>query len=304
VHSKGLKLGIYSCAGTKTCGKCFGGYSFEEIDAKTYAEWGIDLLKYDFCFTPWNKKEAVERYTKMGTALKNSGRSIVFSVCNWGLFKPWKWAPQAGGQYWRTTPDIFDIWKGGKSNIFRNSMMYILKRQNRLAKYAGPGHYNDPDMLLVGNYGKGKATSWNGNFKGMTDTEYESHMSLWAMMAAPLLSSNDLRNMNDCTQTILTNYELLAINQDAKGEQAKLVKKKRGVWVYKKELSNGDIAVAVLNTKKKHDFFRLGFEMFEGDKTYTVRDVWKHTDMGINNGCVYSHLDAHETSVYIFSKPK
>ncbi|MBS1611295.1 MAG: putative Ig domain-containing protein [Bacteroidetes bacterium] len=304
VHSKGLKLGIYSCAGTKTCGKCFGGYSFEEIDAKTYAEWGIDLLKYDFCFTPWSKKEAVERYTKMGTALKNSGRSIVFSVCNWGLFKPWKWAPQAGGQYWRTTPDIFDIWKGGKSNIFRNSMMYILKRQNRLAKYAGPGHYNDPDMLLVGNYGKGKATSWNGNFKGMTDTEYESHMSLWAMMAAPLLSSNDLRNMNDCTQTILTNYELLAINQDAKGEQAKLVKKKRGVWVYKKELSNGDIAVAVLNTKKKHDFFRLGFEMFEGDKTYTVRDVWKHTDMGINNGCVYSHLDAHETSVYIFSKPK
>ncbi|HLP51970.1 MAG TPA: putative Ig domain-containing protein, partial [Chitinophagales bacterium] len=113
VHSKGLKLGIYSDAGDKTCGKCFGGFQHEEIDAKVYAEWGIDLLKYDFCYVPWSKKQALERYTKMGDALKGSGRSIVYSICNWGLFSPWKWGEKVGGNYWRTTPDIIDKWKGG-----------------------------------------------------------------------------------------------------------------------------------------------------------------------------------------------
>lgn len=304
IHSKGLKLGIYSCAGSKTCGECFGGYKFEEIDAKTYAEWGIDLLKYDFCYTPIQKGEAVKRYTAMGTALKNSGRSIVFSVCNWGIFKPWKWVPQAGGQYWRTTFDIFDVWKGKKSGVFRCSVMRILRQQNRVVKYAGPGHWNDPDMLLVGNYGKGKATSWKGKFKGMTDTEYESHMSLWAMMAAPLLSSNDLRMMNDCTQRILTNPELLAINQDAKGEQAKVLEKKRGVWIYKKALINGDIAVAVLNTKKKHDYFRLGFDLIGTEQSYNVRDVWNHTDIGKMNGSIHTQLNPHQALVYILSRPK
>jgi alpha-galactosidase len=107
VHSKGLKLGIYSCAGNMTCGRRFGGYGYEEIDAKAYAEWGIDLLKYDYCYAPWSRKAAVERYTKMGTALKNSGRDIVFSVCEWGIRKPWLWAEKAGGSYWRTTPGYF-----------------------------------------------------------------------------------------------------------------------------------------------------------------------------------------------------
>lgn len=248
VHSKGLKLGIYSDAGTMTCGKCFGGYKFEDIDAKTYSDWGIDLLKYDFCHVPLKKSEALSRYKKMGDALKGSGRSVVYSVCNWGFFEPWKWAAEVGGNYWRTTPDIFDLWKG--AGLWQMSVMNILKRSNGLEKYAAPGQWNDPDMLLVGNYGKGHATSANGLFKGLTDTEYFSHMALWAMMASPLLSSCDLRNMNEPTKAILMNETLLRINQDKLGQQASQISKNDKVWIYKKELSHGGVAVAFLNTSQ------------------------------------------------------
>lgn len=249
VHTKGLKLGIYSDAGTKTCGKCFGSYQFEEIDAKTYAEWGVDLLKYDFCFVPWKKKEALTRYTKMGQALKNTSRSITYSICNWGLFAPWKWAPKTGGNYWRTTPDIIDSWK--TNPIWYGSVMSILKRQNKVLKYQQTGHWNDPDMLIVGNYGNGKATGGNGKYKGLSDLEYYSHMALWAFTNAPLLSSCDLRNMNNATKNILMNPELLAINQDSLAANATLMIKKDGVWYYEKQLSNNKVAYLAINVSCK-----------------------------------------------------
>lgn len=277
VHSKGLKLGIYSCAGNMTCGRCFGGFGYEEIDAQTYSEWGIDLLKYDYCYAPWNRKAAIERYSKMGTALKNSGRSIVFSVCEWGLRKPWLWAADAGGHYWRTTPDIFDTWKGG--NAFMMSVMKILKRQRGLEKYAAPGKWNDPDMLTVGNYGKGKATSAKGMYKGMSDTEYRSEMSLWCMLNAPLLASCDLRNMNNETLEILTNPEIIAINQDILGEQASRIYKTRGIWIYMKSLAGGGKAVAILNTASREKSFTLKAEMLDIKGMWNVRDVWKHQDL-------------------------
>lgn len=252
VHARGLKLGIYSDAGTKTCGKCFGGYQYEEIDAKTYAEWGIDLLKYDFCFVPWKKKEALSRYKTMGDALKKSGRSIVYSICNWGLFNPWEWAPEVGGHYWRTTPDIFDTWKGG--NPFMMSVMKIVKRQNKILSYGRKEHgWNDPDMLIVGNYGKGKATGRNGMFKGMTDEQYRSHMALWAFMNAPLLASCDLRNMNETTKSILMDTLLIRINQDELGEPAVLESKKGRVWKYRKAVSGEQLAVLGFNTSKQRD---------------------------------------------------
>lgn len=248
VHSKGLKLGIYSCAAEYTCGKKFGSYGFEEIDAKTYSEWGIDLLKYDYCYAPWGQKDAIKRYTKMGEALKKTGRSIVFSVCEWGLRKPWKWAAKAGGSYWRTTPDIFDKWKG--DHVWQYSTMQILRNQIGLEKYAAPGEWNDPDMLTVGNYGKGNATSAKGKYKGMTDTEYESQFAIWCMLNAPLLTSCDLRNINQPTKNILLNTKLIALNQDNAGKQAKLISRKSGVWIYRKELADG-IAYAFLNTTSK-----------------------------------------------------
>ncbi len=313
VHEKGLKLGIYSCAGNLTCGRRFGGYGYEEIDAKTYDEWGIDLLKYDYCHAPISRKAATERYTKMGDALKKSGRSIVFSVCEWGLRKPWKWAQQAGGNYWRTTPDIFDVWN--HSSVWQYGFMHILKKQKGLEKYAGPGHWNDPDMLTVGNYGTGKATSWNGKFKGMTDTEYQTEMSIWCLLNAPLLSSCNLGKMNEATLKILTNPEIIAINQDVLGEQAKRVSKAGGVWVYLKNLDDGKKAVGILNTSEKEKTFELSTKMLDIQSIWQVHDVWQHKKAGIlapgakgetgeliGGGTITLTLKPHETVVLVLEK--
>lgn len=314
VHSKGLKLGIYSCAGNMTCGRRFGGYGYEEIDAKAYAEWGIDLLKYDYCYAPWSRKAAVERYTKMGTALKNSGRDIVFSVCEWGIRKPWLWAEKAGGSYWRTTPDIFDTWSGG--NAFMMSVMKILKRQRGLEKYAGPGHWNDPDMLTVGNYGTGKATSAKGMYKGMSDMEYQSEMSLWCMLNSPLLASCDLRSMNEATKNILTNPEVIAINQDKLGEQAKLVSTKGKMWVYLKNMEGGKKAVAVLNTSGKEKTFELSTKILDMEGIWKAYDVWQHKEAGLLSpeatkgqtgelvvpGSISLTVKPHETVVLVLEK--
>ena len=295
VHSKGLKLGIYSCAGNMTCGRRFGGYTYEDIDAKTYAEWGIDLLKYDYCYAPPTIKTAKARYSKMGTALKHSGRSIVFSICEWGFRHPWKWGQQAGGQYWRVSPDIMDSWKFPSIWVF--SMKAILNREEKLWKYAGPGHWNDPDMLIVGNYGKGLATGGNGAYKGMTDVEYQTHFSLWCMFSAPLLASNDLRNMNEATATILTNPEILAIDQDALGEQAKPVYKMGGIRVYLKHLRNGSLAVAVLNTGSTEKKFDLKSSLLSLKDTPMAHDVWKHADIGMLKDKLPLTIEPHQTIV-------
>ncbi len=299
VHSKGLKLGIYSDAGEKTCGKCFGGFQHEEIDAKVYAEWGIDLLKYDFCFVPLKKKEALNRYRKMGDALKSSGRSIVYSLCNWGLFKPWEWGASVGGNYWRTTPDIIDTWKGGP--FWYGSFTGILKKQTKLNKYAAPGHWNDPDMMIVGNYGNGKATGGGGKYKGMSDLEYQTHMSLWCMLNAPLLSSCDLRSMNEPTRNILLNAEVLALNQDEKGEQAQLIQTTNGVYVYLKHLQNGSMAVALFNTKKSETTFKLKAEA-ELSGNWSTRNAWQQKDLGVLKEQMTFTIKPHETVVLKLKK--
>ena len=300
VHSRGLKLGIYSCAGNMTCGRRFGGYTYEEIDAKTYAEWGIDLLKYDYCYAPPTTKVAFARYSKMGHALKTSGRSIVFSICEWGFRHPWKWGQRADGQYWRVSPDIMDSWKFPSIWVF--SMKAILNREEKLWKYAGPGHWNDPDMLIVGNYGKGLATGGNGLYKGMTDVEYQTHFSLWCMFSAPLLASNDLRKMNEATATILTNPEMLAIDQDVLGQQAKPVYKMGGIRVYVKHLSDGSLAVAVLNTSGSEKHFDLKSSLLGIKDPLTVRDVWKHLNTGTLKDKLSLTIQSHETVVLKLSK--
>lgn len=289
VHSKGLKLGIYSCAGDKTCGKKFGGYEHEEIDAKTYAEWGIDLLKYDYCYAKPSQKQAKKRYRTMGDALKHSGRSIVFSICEWGKRKPWIWGAKVGGQYWRTTGDIYDDW--GK-------VMSIVNEQKGLEKYSGPGHWNDPDMLLVGNFGKGRATGGGGKHTGCTNLEYQSHMSLWCLLDAPLLTSNDLSKMDDSTYAILTNGELLDINQDPLGKQASIARKDNSVVVYYKPLANGDMAVGMFNTDDEPTSYQLIFGQIPNcTGTYTARDVWQHKDMAQPETNVMVNLAPHEVKV-------
>jgi len=201
VHALGLKIGIYSDAAEKTCGNCFGGLGYETIDARTYATWGIDYLKYDYCHAPRDATTASKRYAVMGEALSGCGRSIVYSVCEWGGRRPWEWAPDTGAALWRTTWDIFDTFGGGRLGV-----RGIARRNLTLAAHAGPGHWNDPDMLLVGNRGKGRSTGalrapfrgdWRPtlwSFRGLNDIEAHTHMTLWAMMAAPLFASHDIAN--------------------------------------------------------------------------------------------------------------
>ncbi|HLG99729.1 MAG TPA: glycoside hydrolase family 27 protein [Bryobacteraceae bacterium] len=274
VHSKGLKLGIYSSPGPNTCEGYEGSYGHEEQDARTYAAWGIDYLKYDWCGARnlYHDDQMQAVYQKMGDALLASGRSIVFSLCQYGLAEVWKWGPQVGGNLWRTTGDIRDSWV---------SISRIGFDQDRLAAYAGPGHWNDPDMLEIG----------NGH---MSDTEYRTHMSLWSMLAAPLIAGNDVRDLPDSIFRILTNREVIAIDQDPAGHQARRVWQSGDQEVWSRELANGDIAVAIFN---------------RGDETATVtfrwadaglskppvraRDLWSYSDLKLSeptySGAVPSH---------------
>jgi len=237
VHSKGLKIGIYSGPGTKTCGGYAASLGHEEQDAKMYAGWGIDYLKYDLCsFIPdVMEKQAphdkaaqmrlmVAAYKKMGKALQATGRPIVFSLCQYGWDAPWEWAPALGGNLWRSTGDIDPSW---------DRIYAILSQQSGLAKYAGPGHWNDPDMLEVGN---GK----------LTLAENRAHFSMWAMLAAPLLAGNDLPNMKPEIKAILTNPDVIAIDQDSLGKQGIRAYDDGEVEVWTRHLSGGAMAVAVL----------------------------------------------------------
>ncbi|MGI5502423.1 NPCBM/NEW2 domain-containing protein [Lentzea sp. CA-135723] len=257
VHSKGLKFGIYTSAGTKTCNKeggFPGGLDHEVQDAKLFASWGVDYLKYDNCNN--QGVDAKLRYTRMRDALNATGRKIVFSLCEWGQNKPWEWAKDVG-HLWRTTGDISDNW---------NSMVSIAKRNMELAEYAGPGHWNDPDMLEVGN-------------GGMTDVEYRSHFSLWSIMAAPLLIGADLREVTPETFEILENREVIAVNQDRLGVQAEVLSNAGGNHVLVKPLSNGDKAVLLFNendsaTNISVTAAELGLAKATG---YKVRDLWART---------------------------
>jgi alpha-galactosidase len=254
LHKRGLKLGIYSCAGKMTCGERFGGYNYEEIDAKTYAEWGVDLLKYDYCYAPYAKNKAIQRYTKMGKALKQQNRSIVFSLCEWGLRKPWQWGNESGGHYWRITPDIFDTWEG--KHIWHKSTESIVRKAIKKDKYTGVNGWNDLDMLIVGNNGKGKATANNGKYDGMTNIEYESHMKLWCLFKSPLLAGCDLRSMDSFTLKTLTNIDLINIQQDAKSAPVLVLHKQKNVFVFKRALSTQQTVIAIWNsTNKTQQYF-------------------------------------------------
>jgi alpha-galactosidase len=229
VHSKGLKFGLYSDAGSLTCGGRPGSAGREFQDARQYAKWGVDYLKYDWCSTGPRNAEAA--YTIMAKALRESGRDIVLSICEWGNNQPERWAANVG-HLWRTTGDIFDGWEGSKA--WALGMVNILDLQAELWRYAGPNQWNDPDMLEVGN-------------GGMTTTEYESHFSLWAMLAAPLIAGNDLSKMDADTRRILTNADVIAIDQDPLGQQARRIWKQGELEIWARPLKGGEHAVVLFN---------------------------------------------------------
>jgi alpha-galactosidase len=273
VHGKGLKLGLYSDRGTKTCAGLPGSYSYETKDAQTYASWGVDYLKYDNC-SPAAGSNIQTDYTNMGNALKAAGRPILFSICAWWFYN---WETPLG-QMWRTGTDITDTW-----NTDSHSFIALLNNNGGwssrysgasygspgLAQYAGPGHWNDPDMLEVGN-------------GGMTDTEYQSHFSLWAIMAAPLIAGNDVRSMTAATKNILTNADVIAVDQDLLGIQGKPISTSTTLEVWSKKLSGTQTYAVVLfnRTTASADITVTWASIGITSASATARDLWSHTDLG------------------------
>ena len=259
VHAKGLKLGIYSSPGPRTCGNQEGSYGHEERDARMFADWGIDYLKYDWCgaFRIYKNEEMQAVYQKMGAILRQTGRPIVYGLCQYGLADVWKWGPDAGGNLWRTTGDIGDTWA---------SMEEIGFKQGDLAEWARPGHWNDPDMLEVGN-------------GGMTHAEYRTHMSLWSLLAAPLLAGNDLRTMSKETLELLTNPEVIAIDQDALGRQARRVSQEGKLEVWARPLSAGRVAAGLFNRGKEPSRVTARWADLGLKGRVRVRDAWARKDL-------------------------
>jgi alpha-galactosidase len=269
VHSKGLKFGIYTDAGRKTCQGRPGTYGYEELDARTYAEWGVDYVKEDWCNA--EGLDAPAQYAKFRDALAKSGRPIVFSICEWGSNRPWTWGPRTGN-LWRTTGDISDYWASMISRVDLNT---------QYAQSAGPGHWNDPDMLEIGN-------------GGMTDDEYRAHLSLWAIMAAPLMAGNDLRTMSVATRDILTNKEVIAVDQDSLGAQGMIVDEPgTDLQVWSKPLADSSRAVVLLNRSALQTAISAPWWSLHIDGSATVRDLWTHTDLGTFTDHFSATVPAH-----------
>jgi alpha-galactosidase len=287
IHSKGLKFGIYSDAGTGTCQNRPGGRGYEFQDARQYAAWGVDYLKYDWCNHSTQNSEA--SYSLMRDALAKSGRPIVFSLCEWGSTKPWLWARNVGN-LWRATGDIEDKWDVEKKGEGLG-VMQIIDLNDGLASYAGPGHWNDPDMLEVGN-------------GGMTPTEYRAHFSLWALMAAPLMAGNDLRTMPAETHDILTNKEVIAVDQDPMGIQGHRVKKDGTSEIWSKQMNDGSRAVILLNRGSSTADIALNWTDigYPENLPASVRDLWAHKDLGKKTGSYSASVPSHGV-VMLLVKP-
>jgi alpha-galactosidase len=291
VHSRGLKLGIYSDAGWKTCGGRPGSRGREYQDAQTYASWGIDYLKYDWCNTEGLNAEGA--YLTMREALHAAGRPMVFSICEWGNSKPWEWGRKIG-HLWRTTGDIYNCFDCVKDHGTWKSwgVLQILDMQKGLREHAAPGHWNDPDMMEVGN--------------GMSAAEDRAHFSMWSLLAAPLIADNDLRGMSEATREILTNRDVIAVNQDPLGVQGFQYSARDGIEVWFKPLTGGDWAMAVLN--RNADARRVAFDWVRESVSdsvskrdarfdtarYAVRDLWTKRDAGTTATALSAEVPGHD----------
>lgn len=303
VHYKGLKFGLYNCAGTQTCAGYPGTRGYEYQDARFYANLGIDFLKYDWCNT--NGINATEAYTTMSKALKAAGKPIVFSICEWGDNQPWDWATPVGN-LWRISGDIYPCfdceYKHEEGNWSSWGVLRILEMRKDIRKFSGPDHWNDFDMMEVGN--------------GMTNTEDKSHFTLWSMMASPLFAGNDLRIMKPETLNILTNKEIIAINQDALGIQGFKYQSENGVDVWVKPLFDENWAVVFLNRSdktqkinfdwKKHIIEDNDFKFILNltSQKYNVRDLWEHINLGNTNKIFQKELASHDVIAIKLTKVK
>jgi alpha-galactosidase len=279
VHGKGLKFGLYSDAGTGTCEKRPGSKDHEAQDAKSYAEWGVDYLKYDWCNS--TGQDTRESYAKMSRALRASGRPIVFSICEWGSTKPWLWA-QGVGNLWRTTGDIVDCWDCNKE-WGGLGVLHIIDLNAELYPYGGPGHWNDPDMLEIGN-------------GGLSASESRAHFSFWALFAAPLMAGNDLQKMSKDTVDVLTNREVIAVDQDPLGMPGRKVRDHGSQQVWMRPLADGARAVILFNRGTLAADGTVAWEdigLAPGQKA-AVRDLWKKADTGSFTGSFKGKVEPHD----------
>ena len=278
VHAKGMKIGIYSSPGPRTCGGFEGSYSHEEQDATTFAAWGMDYLKYDWCTASriWKDSDMQAAYQKMGEALQKTGRPVVYALCQYGRAGVERWGTEVGANLWRTTFDIRDRY---------DSMAQIGFVQTDFAAFAGPGHWNDPDMLEVGN-------------GGMSIDEYKTHFTLWAMIAAPLIAGNDIRNMSPEVSAILMNKEVVAVNQDPLGAGGKRVRSDGDVEIWQKPLASGDAALAIFNRSNQELRSAASWSSMGIDKNYAVRDLWAHADRGTTADVLSEPVPAHGVRMF------
>ena len=300
VHSKGLKLGIYSDAAQLTCAGYTASLGFEEQDARTFASWGVDYLKYDYCNAPEDSATARQRYRTMAEALQKSGRDIVLGICEWGSRNCEEWCEEVGGQLWRTTYDVRDMWKdivkqGGRG------ILDIINETAPLYKYVRHGQWPDMDMLVVGLNGKGGPSSDLGGV-GCSSDEYQTQMSIWCMMSSPLAMTNDLRNLTPDDRRILLNSEIIAINQDPLGIAAERKVNTDTHQIFVRPLSNGRHAIAIINTadtaqKLSADLNRLGIE-----GRHNLRDVWQHKTVAKKASRWSGKVAPHATVVLVTEK--
>ena len=291
IHAKGFKAGIYSSPGPKTCGGCEGSWQHEAQDAKTYAEWGFDYLKHDWCsYGDVATGEGVERamrpYRIMGEALKAQNRDILFSLCQYGKDNVGSWGVKVGGQSWRTTGDVFDRW---------SSIANAIKALKTQWRYAEPGGWNDPDMLCIGKM------CWN-EFKGsrLAPNEQYTHISLWALAAAPLMIGCDMTKFDDFTLSLLRNDEVIAIDQDPLGKAAACIVDKGGYDIWARPLADGSIAVGLLNygLEEREIAFDMQATGMEGE--WTVRDCWRQKNEGTAKGVYKTRVYGHATHLIRF----
>lgn len=307
VHSKGLKFGIYSDAGTKTCGEMPGSYGYEKKDADLFAEWGVDFLKYDYCYCPDlvsannDYKMAIDRYKAMGDALKATGRPILYSICEWGPRSPWLWGREAGGHMWRTSYDVADIWDKPRNEHSPIGILTSIDVMADLGRFSGPGGWNDPDMLVVGLNNTGYIKGG-----GCNETEYRTQMNMWCMFSAPLMIGCDVRNMNEATKTILLNKDIIAIDQDSLGKQGFRVFRKNGLEGWKKILSGDRVAIALFNRNEEERVMNVGWQDLELDpaKEFAVYDVWKHATIAPAAKNLSVKLKPHESLVFVLDQAK
>lgn len=305
VHQNGMRFGLYTDAATRTCAGAFGSYGYEDIDARTYAQWGVDIVKDDYCSAPGDAATCQARYKAQADAFKAAGYGTRLYVCEWGVREPWKWGAEVGGVCWRISQDVRDCWTGSGTG---EGVVQSIRDMKNLSAYQGVNRFNDADMLCTGLHATGKSSNdLCGSGPGMTQDEYRTQFALWCMWSSPMALSFDPRanTLTEDDYKILTNREMIALNQDLMGQQADLIRERGNLVIFAKDCENGDVAISVTNMDDNNTLSAtINLSEIGGlyaDSTYTCRDVQNQRDMADVKGSFTTRVKSHATNVFRLS---